>query len=195
MADNKPLPKFRPNHRKILEAILYLINEAVRRNVYVTEYDIDKSIFLADVAHLNQYGRPITFDNFVAMRHGPVPSTTRDMLQPGFNSRSQFAAETWPPWDRVKSPEDGDLAYKFINPKRKENRRVLSETDISQLAEALAVVKSLKFAGVKAETHKHPAYTEAWARRGDMKAPDIDYGKLLDAQDDDLIEDLVFSSK
>ena len=48
----KPLPKLRPNYKKILQSILFLINEAERRGFYVTEYDIDKSIFVADVRHL-----------------------------------------------------------------------------------------------------------------------------------------------
>lgn len=188
-------PKLRPNYKKILEAILYLIHEAERRDQYVTEYDIDKSIFLADVAHLNQYGRPITFDNFVAMKDGPVPSATRNVLQPSFNSHFQYGNEQWPPWDRERSPADGPLAFKFVRPKRKANTRLLSETDLHELAEALSVVKSLKFSGVRRETHKHPAYTEAWTRRGDKKASDIDYKRLLDSEDDGLIEDLVDSSK
>jgi hypothetical protein len=195
MASNNPLPRLRPNYKKILESVLFLINEAERRKIYVTEYDIDKSVFIADVAHLNQYGRPITFDNFVAMKDGPVPSATRDILQPEFNPRPQYGAEAWPPWDRERSPEDGGLAHRFVRPKRKENLRILSETDVHALSEALSVVKSLKFSGVRNETHKHPAYTEAWERRGDRKAAEMDYGKLLDAADEEMIEDLVYSSK
>lgn len=194
MAQSKPLPRLRPNYKKILESILFLINEAERRNVYVTEYDIVKSIFLADVAHLNQYARPVTFDNFVAMEHGPVPSAARDVLQPEFNARRHFAEE-WPPWTRQKSPEDGASAYKFVRAKRRENSRVLSETDIHALTEALSVVKSLKFSGVRDHTHKHPAYVDAWARRGGKKVTDIDYQKLLDVADEEMIEDLVYSSK
>ncbi|WP_456816182.1 type II toxin-antitoxin system antitoxin SocA domain-containing protein [Bradyrhizobium sp. USDA 4508] len=175
--------------------MLYLINEAERRKTYVTEYDVVKSIFLADVAHLNQYARPVTFDNFVAMEHGPVPSATRDVLQPEFNPLFHFGDEAWPLWTRERSPEDGGLAHRLVNPKRRENLRVLSDTDVHALSDALSVVKSLKFAGVRDETHKHPAYTEAWSRRGDKKAAEMDYAKLLDAEDDELIEDLVFSSK
>jgi hypothetical protein len=194
-ATNNPLPRLRPNHRKILEAVLYLINEAEQRKIYVTEYDLVKSIFVADVAHLNQYARPITFDNFVAMEYGPVPSATRDVLQPEYNPLFQYSDEQWPLWTRERSPEDGASAYRFVKPRRRANLRVLSETDVHALSEALSVVKSLKFAGVKKETHKHPAYTDAWARRGDKKVADMDYAKLLDAEDDELIEDLIFSSK
>lgn len=190
----KPPVKLRPNYKKILESILFLINEAERRNLYVTEYDIDKSIFLADVKHLNEYGRPITFDNFVAMAHGPVPSATRDVLQPSFRGKP-FYKEAWPPWDREPSPVDGPKAFKFIRPKRKENARALSQSDVAALTDALLVVKSLRFGGVKDYTHKHRAYLDAWVENGARGAYDMDYAKLLDSPDDELIEDLVYSSK
>ena len=193
-ANDKPLPRLRPNYKKILESILFLINEAERRKIYVTEYDIVKSVFMADVDHLNKYGRPITFDNFVAMKAGPVPSATRDVLQPDFNSQQHYK-EAWPLWDRERSPADGALAFKFVRPKRIENLRLLSQTDVNALSESLSVVKSLKFTGVRDQTHKHPAYIEAWERRGDKKASDMDYEKLLDVPDTDMIEDLVYSSK
>jgi uncharacterized phage-associated protein len=191
---NKPLPRLKPSHKKILEAILFLINEAERRKIYVTEYDIDKAVFVADVKHLNQYGRPITFDNYVAMEHGPVPSTVRTLLSPQFRSK-QWYTEAWPPWERVPSPSDGQKAFKFIRPKRQENTRVLSATDVGALSEALSVVKSLRFGGTRDYTHKHAAYVDAWQKRGTKNASDMDYGKLLDTPDPELIEDLVYSSK
>lgn len=191
---DRTLPKMRPHYRKILEAILFLINEAEKRGVYVTEYDIDKSMFLADVKHLNEYGRPVSFDNYVAMEHGPVPSTTRDILQPSFKGKPLYK-ETWPLWDREPSPSDGPKAFKFVRPRRKPNSRILSQTDISALTDALLVVKSLRFGGVKDYTHKHPAYLDAWVENGTRGAYDIDYAKLLESPDDDLIEDLVYSSK
>jgi hypothetical protein len=161
----KPLPKLRPNYKRILESILFLINEAERRGLYVTEFDIDKSIFVADVRHLNEYGRPVTFDNYVATEHGPVPSATRDILERNFKGQPYFT-EAWPPWDRVPFPSDAPRAFKFVRPKRKENLRVLSKSDVGALTDALLVVKSLRFGGVKDYTHKHPAYLHAWVEKG-----------------------------
>ncbi len=40
-----------------------------------------KLIFLADRYHLRKYGRLITNDNYVAMKHGPVPSVTKDIAE------------------------------------------------------------------------------------------------------------------
>jgi hypothetical protein len=55
---------------RILAAMLFLMNE----HPGLTQCQIVKSIFLADEQHLNTYGRPVTFDNYVAMPRGPVPS-------------------------------------------------------------------------------------------------------------------------
>jgi len=195
MADEpKPLPRMKPNHRRILEAVLFLISEAARRGIYVTEYDIDKSIFVADVSHLNKYGRPITYDNFVAMRDGPVPSFTRDVLQPGFKPRP-FYNEEWPPWERVPSPPDGKLAHKFINPKREPNLRALSKSDTQELSQALSIVKAKGFHGTKKWTHDHPAYVAVWPDKATGGAFPMDYAKLFDEPDPDTVKDLEFSSK
>src|SRR5271155_2168922 len=49
------LKPFKPDRERILEAIIYLINKGKN----LSQYDIVKTIFLADKAHLNRYGRPI----------------------------------------------------------------------------------------------------------------------------------------
>ena len=40
-----------------------------------------KLLYLADRAALTQMGQPITFDHYVSMDYGPVPSTTYDLLK------------------------------------------------------------------------------------------------------------------
>lgn len=183
-----------PNLRRILEAILVLIEEAGQKGAAVTQYEVAKAIFLADVDHLNKYGRPVTFDNYVAMRFGPVPRQTYDMLKPAYVPRRELS-DSWPLWDRESAPECGPKAFKFVRPRRPANRKLLSKSDVSALCEALDVVKSLGFAGLRDHTHKHPAYVKAWKGDGDRKAYDIDYSLLLSVKDDDLLHDLEHASK
>ena len=70
--------EFYPDKDRILAAALFLMNEYPG----ITQYQIVKSIFFADERHLNTYGRPVTFDNYVAMPRGPVPSLVLDLLKP-----------------------------------------------------------------------------------------------------------------
>ena len=66
---------------KSLAAICHVIGLAEKSEYQLTQYDIVKTLFLADRQHLNEFGRPITFDNYVAMTHGPVPSCSYDLLK------------------------------------------------------------------------------------------------------------------
>ena len=66
-----PVHTMTPNTDRIIAAIAVVIKEARQANAVVTQYDILKALFLADRAHLNKFGRPITFDNYVAMKDVP----------------------------------------------------------------------------------------------------------------------------
>lgn len=186
--------RLKPNKRKILESILFLIEEAGRRNTYVTQYEIVKSIFLADISHLEECGRPVTFDNYVAMKFGPVPSESFDMLKPEYRP-NPLLSDTWPLWTREPSPDDGPNAFKYIAPKRPANRRSLSETDITALSRALEKVKSLGFGALKNLTHKHRAYIDAWRDDGERAAYDMNYKLLLPSDDEEREEEIVHASK
>lgn len=190
---NKPVRhvKLQPNRRKLLEAILYLIDRGEREGAPLTQYQIVKSLFLADTAHLNRYGRPITFDNYSALEFGPVPEEAYDMLKPGYSWRVRFETDG-PPWERV--PAGRTTAYHYVHPKRPPNLRVLSRSDLQALADALDRVRELGFGGVKDETHTHPAYLEAWERRGSARRAPIDYARLLEDVDGEMAEDIAFAS-
>jgi len=191
-------PTLRANYRKTVEVILFLIEEAERRGTYVTTYDIVKSIFVADVAHLNAYGRPVAYDNYYAMKDGPVPSAAYELL--GDERPEKYDAEfgVWPLWNKEPSPKDGRLASKFVRPKRSANVRVLSETDISALKEALSLIKAQSFTETRDMTHEYAAYKEAWHENGDKGSYLMSYAMLLEnenAEDaEDLVSDLVHAS-
>ncbi len=62
---------------KSVEAILY-IGQNVKQ---ATFHHISKIMYFADKKHLEKYGRFICGDTYVAMKHGPVPSGTYDILK------------------------------------------------------------------------------------------------------------------
>ena len=65
------MARLQPNKQKILESVLFLIELAEKETYHPTQYELVKSIFIADFHHLKKYGRPITFDNYSAMELGP----------------------------------------------------------------------------------------------------------------------------
>ena len=77
MAAGRPMPlRFRPKVEKIVELLLYLAHKRPGAD----KYQAVKFFYLADRAHLNRYGRPISFEKYYAMSYGPVGSTVLDLL-------------------------------------------------------------------------------------------------------------------
>ena len=187
-------PSLKADYRKTMEVILFLIEEAEARNLYVTTYDIVKTIVVADIAHINNYGRPVSFDNYYAMKDGPVPSAAYELL--GDDRPEKFGPEfgEWPLWHKEPSPTDGPRAMKFIRPKRSANRRLLSETDISALREALSLIKAQGFTKTRDMTHDFPAYIEAWKPDEGKKSYLMSYGLLIDNNDEDVVSDILHAS-
>lgn len=164
---------------KILAAIRYVIVEAGKKELSVTQYDIVKTIFLADRAHLNEYGRPITFDNYVAMEHGPVPSLTYDFLKGNDYILKKYGIKSfgWKKYD-IK----GSKKSKFSITKSYKDEGVLSASDKEALSSALIIVESLGFGQIRKLTHEDPAYEEAWKGDGEKKH-NMSYGMLFNSPD------------
>jgi len=173
-----------------LEAILLLIERAQHLDVVFTQYDIVKSLFIADTFHLSRYGRPITYDNYSAMEHGPVPSLAYDMLKPGYDGHRFF--EKWPLWERRHFK---GYAYQYASAKRSADLSKLSESDVSCLHEAQDVVVSFGFHKTRDYTHKHPAYKAAWKPESGRKAFPMDYRLLIEGQDAELLEEIALASR
>ena len=125
-----------PNADRIVNSILQVITEAARRAVVVTQYDIVKTIFLADRAHLNKYGRPITYDDYVAMKFGPVPSAVYDLLKENKFRMDKFSLRALP-WTRREAPEIGQSCFAYERPQAGPSEDVLSPRDFEELSDAL----------------------------------------------------------
>lgn len=69
--------KFRFDIGKLVNALAFFSRAGVSG---LDQMKIAKLVFLADRVHLLRYGRTITGDSYVCMEHGPVPSTTRDLV-------------------------------------------------------------------------------------------------------------------
>lgn len=155
-----------PNTAKIRESVLFLLNCA---SGDLDQYKIAKAIFLADVSHLNQYGRPVTYDNYVAMDFGPVPSKTYELLS--------------------KSPETLEVEVKtqqkrrnIFGPLRKHEELELSESDEFELESALKTVEPMSFTELMNLTHNHIAWKTARLGKKN-RAPRIEYAQLFETHD------------
>ena len=170
---------------------MHVIALAQKDDETVGHYDILKSIFLADKSHLNEYGRPVTFDNYVAMRAGPVPSLAYDFLKEDKRALSRNRIGNLP-WDRASA---GSGRYYYSNPDIVACDGVLSDSDKDALSDAYGTVRNSTFAEIRELTHAEPAYIEAWDDRESRGAFDMSIGMLFDPPDFEQAEAVAFLSK
>ena len=184
------LPRLKPNVERIIVAVLYVIGVALDRGKAATKYEIAKAVFIADFRHLETFGRPITYDNYAALPDGPIPSFTLKLLQPDFDWHQ--VGEVGPLWETQAAPRGGSKAIEYVRPKRAPNLDKLSESDTDALRSALADVQAMGFHRTRDFTHRIPAYSKAWAKRGSANSQMIDYRDL--SSDRELIDDLIHTS-
>lgn len=179
-----------PNGPRVREAILHVIREADSRDLRISQFDILKTLFLADRSHLNKFGRPITFDEYVAMPDGPVPSLAYDILKDAIEANNEAEIDR-PLW---QSEPDGPKKRRFFNAERDASDEFLSESDIEELTEALKKVKAWGYKRTWDHVHADPAYIRAWAKRGNAQRHPMDHADLLDNPDQDYAAFVKFAS-
>jgi len=181
--------RYRPNLRKVLDAILWLAKERPGMDMY----RILKVLFLADKAHLNKYGRPIAGEQYVAMKYGPVAETAYQMLRRQRGPLKRLHLTEYP--FAIESDDDGRPVRVFAA--RDPDLTSFSESDINELAQALDKYGKMNFNALKALTHSHPAYKRAWAARGDSNVAPMDWKDLLDEDkaDPEVLEELEYVSR
>lgn len=188
--DFKDLPTFKPKKDKLLAAILFLMEEAAKAGLKLTTGEIVKSLFIADDRHLAEFGRPITFDNYVAMTNGPVGDLASNMLNDDWRvvwsefglDRAPWSTEELKGWTYYQV---GDVAA---------DRRKLSRSDVDELLAAMAYVTSVGFYAVSEKTHEHPAWISAWSSKEiSDRAAAMDWRDFPEV-DGSLASDLVIAS-
>jgi uncharacterized phage-associated protein len=65
------------NENKTIHAVLYIVSKLKRKDFH----KIFKILYFSDREHLNEYGRTITGDRYIAMSDGPVPSNLYDIFK------------------------------------------------------------------------------------------------------------------
>lgn len=107
-----------------------------------------KLVYLADRTSLQRFGRPITFDTFYAMTHGPVVSSTMDCI----NAMEDEA----PIWSSFISPRAGN-EVSLIKPA---DPKDLSRVEENVLDEIIAEHGAKTPGELRNFTHGLPEYSD-----------------------------------
>ena len=133
------LQSFEFDEKTAVEAILYI----AKNSSEPTFHRIAKLLYFADRLHLERYGRFICGDDYVAMKHGPVPSEVYDIL------KTLRAAPA-----RLESA--GAFTVKggyTVTPLRDPNLEWLSDSDIECLDQSIKENDSLSFGVLTQKSH------------------------------------------
>jgi uncharacterized phage-associated protein len=133
---------------KVVEAVVFV----AARIPNPTLHSVSKVLFHADKMHLSRYGRPISGDRYVAMKHGPVPSAAYDIL------KTLRGDSSYPLPGRAQ----GALAVEnyTVTAQRAADETVLSASEMECLAASAAEHGAKSFAQRSAESHG-PAWQAA----------------------------------
>jgi len=137
------MANFKLDIEKCIHATLLVLNEL---GGTTDLHKVFKILYFADQKHLARFGRPVTGDSYVAMKHGPVPSNIYDILK-AIKSDSIFAdyGKQYASFFDVKSH--------FVKAKALVDLEFLSETDIECLNEAILENKNLSFNELTDKSH------------------------------------------
>ena len=145
--------RHRLDRDKAMQVLLYVVSRVPNM------YNALKVIYFADRQHLAQYGRFIYGDSYVAMKHGPVPSTAYDLLN---NARGDGEWSCDPAIaEHVQEYFRGSDRDHTVTALQPPDLDFLSESDRECLDEAIEKYGHLSFAKLRHISHNDKAFRAA----------------------------------
>lgn len=132
------------NREKALEAILF-VAERLRQP---TMHSIAKMLYLADKKHLQQYGRLICGDRYIAMEYGPVPSAIYNMMKVPAG-RCQIDPDA----DEIIVESFAIAHGRNVIPKRQADAALLAESEIACIEDTIQEHGAKSFGQLTDLTH------------------------------------------
>ena len=157
-----------------IEVILYIAQKVGQP----TFHRISKIMYFADKAHLEKHGRFICHDNYIAMKHGPVPSETYHILK-GVRSQSFTPLSTTEQASNAFTVEDKSV----VKAHRPANFDYLSESVLACLDNAIREYGHLSFSELTELSHD-----TAWESADENDCIDIEQIAATLTNSEDLLE-------
>ena len=161
--------QLRFNYQKSTQALNLF---AIKQGGQINKMKALKLIFLADRYHLRKYGRLITNDTYVAMKHGPVPSAARDIAES--NDYLDEAEKSYS--SRYVEPNNLSLISK-----KKVDATVFSESDLEALNFAWSNFGHYDQFQLRDITHSYPE----WKKHSSI----VNYGSFINMKILDFLKD------
>lgn len=182
-----PFVDVKPHRARIREAVVCLIETASGMGTAISRPELLQAVFLADRQHLNDYGRPITFDRYKATKAGPVATGVNDLLR-------RDPVKAGYPWHRRKAADTDPFIYEGAG--QLVDETVLAPSDRDGLADALRTIRTLGLEAVRRHTLNDPAYLDAWdGADTNRRVFNMSYAMMFDVPNLQKAQDLAFASR
>ena len=129
---------------KALEVIVFI----AKGLKYPTLHSISKMLYLADKQHLQDYGRLICGDKYIAMEYGPVPSAIYNMMKVA-DGRGTIDVD----WDLMIQEAIEVINGRSVASRRDCNMDMLSESEIECIEKAITEYGDKTFGQLTDITH------------------------------------------
>ena len=129
---------------KALEAILFI----AKRLNNPTFHSISKMLYLSDKLHLQDYGRLICGDQYIAMEYGPVPSAIYNMMKVAAKIETIDID-----WDEIIQEVLTVKRGRDVIPNRESNLDLLAESEIECIQKTIAEFGNKSFGELTDITH------------------------------------------
>lgn len=165
--------KFQFNEKKAIAALLYILEKVGKADFH----KIFKLIYFAEQKHLAEFGRPITGDNYIAMRYGPVPSIVYDILEA---VKKDYGYCIDPAKFNAFFVIEAVGKIYFVEGKVKANLDFLSQSELVCLSRSIEENKDLNFDALTRKSHDF-----AWENTsGDQEMSMLDIAYAVGANDE-----------
>ena len=179
---------FQPKLDKIVELLLYLAHSRPNAD----KYQAVKFFYLADKEHLNRYGRPITHEQYFALKYGPVASKAMDLIEEDKWVMREARIDALP--FEIEIKDVNGRPVKVVGaPLRDVNFDLFSKSDIRVFDEIIKEFGDKTFDELYRITHDHDAYIRAWKARekGSQRSP-MAYEDMIESEEKraEIVEDI-----
>ena len=154
------------SQRRVAQMAAYLLGREKGRMTYLK---LMKLLYLADRESMKRYGHPISGDRYVSMDHGPVLSTTFNLI----NGAVRFVEQGWNYWIADKANYDVELKRKVS----RESLDELSDANLDVLSDIYAKFGKVDKWKLVDYTHR---YCPEWTDPKGSSIP-IDYEDIFKA--------------
>jgi uncharacterized phage-associated protein len=140
---------------KALESVLYIASKLDKPTVH----EVLKIRYFADKLHLSEYGFMASGDDYVAMKFGPVATTTYNMLKAARGDQSGWIHPRL--YELINGVLEVSRGSNLVKHLRDPNLDLLSPADVSSLDQALSSYGNMPFTQ-RTDLSHDSAWQAAW---------------------------------